>query len=310
MRTGRGVIGLLLLVIVVMAAVVVAEPAAVVVQTAGKVELQRAGRTLPVAVGTSLEVGDRLVVPAGGKAVMMYRTGKMETATSTITIQARESEQVGNLYRQTVQTIVQVATTDAAKQANRQGMIRPVAGMPSPIAPRNEIRVLDVRPTFTWNAVTGGTRYTVQVLRTDLPGARPLRFDAGADTVWTYPATEPALVPGASYQWTVATAEGRPAAPQKFRIITPEELGNVTSLLSAVSESGLDPMGDGLFLAALFYRDAGLFYEADRALARIAASGGGTGRTFHLLRGEVFDAIGDLEAASRAFQAADAEPGA
>ena len=309
MRKGRSLTGLLLLMVLVVAAVRFEEPAAMVVQKAGTVSLQRANRTLPVAVGTALEAGDRLAVATGGKVVIMYRTGKMETVTASMTIQTRQSEQVGNLYRQTLQTVVQVATSDAGRQANRQGMIRPVGGMPNPIAPRNEIRLMDVRPTFTWFSVGSDARYTVQLIRTDLPGAQPRRFEAGADTVWAYPASEPALVPGASYQWTVATSEGRPAAPQKFRVISPAELTGLTEMLASVAENGLDPMSDGLFLAALFYRDAGLFYEADRALERVAHDGGGGGRTFHLLRAEVYDAMGDLEAASRAFQAADAEPG-
>ena len=78
MRRGRSLTGLLLIVLMV-AAVRFEEPAAMVVQKAGNVELQRANRTLPVAVGTALEAGDRLVVGAGAKVVMMYRTGKMET---------------------------------------------------------------------------------------------------------------------------------------------------------------------------------------------------------------------------------------
>lgn len=285
-----------------------ADPAAVVVKKTGEVKAQREGRTLPVTVGFSLEPGDRLLVPAGAQAVLLYRTGKMATETGNVTIEARESEQVGRTFQQAAQTLTQVATTNAARQPNRQGMIRPAPGMAQPIAPRNDVAVMDVRPGFTWFAVPGAESYTIQLQRTDLAGARPERFQVGGDTTWAYPAAAPPLVPGASYRWTVAAgASGRPAAMQSFRVIGAAEYAALAERLSTVSASGVDPMGDGLFLTALWYRDAGLFYEADRALARMAADGTGGGRIFHLLRGEVWDRLGELERASEAFQAADRE---
>lgn len=305
----RSYLALLACAAALIAAVGFAEPAAVVIQMAGKVELQRAGKTVPIAVGTPLEAGDRVVVPGGSKAVLMYRTGKIETATAPVTIAARESEQVGNLYRQTMQTIAQVATTDAARQPNRQGMIRPVPGEPTPIAPRNGIRVLDVRPTFSWFAVPGAGSYMIQLRRTDVAGSRPVRFQAGMDTVWSYPTTAPPLIPGATYHWTVAAgAAGRPAQENTFRVVDGETLARVQGMLDDLTAAGVDPSADGLFVTALWYRDTGLYYEAHRALTGLAAAGG-TGRTVYLLHGEVLDRIGDLEAASRAFRAADASGG-
>ncbi|HUF50102.1 MAG TPA: hypothetical protein VMN60_04680 [Longimicrobiales bacterium] len=312
MRQRAGVAAILLVVAVMAASAIQppADPAALVVQLSGRVEVQRAGRTLPVTVGASLEAGDRLVVPAGGRAVLMYRTGKMETATSTLTIEARQSEQPSNLYRQTVQTAVAVATTDAGKQPNRQGMIRPVPGEPTPSTPRNGIKVLDVRPTFTWLAVPGATAYTIQIRRTDLDGARPVRFQhAHADTTWTYPADSPALVPGASYEWTVAAAPGgRPAVAARFRVVSAVEFDALSRMLGEFAAAGIDPMSDGLFVTALWYRETGLFYEAQRALDQMSRAGAGSGRMFHLLRGVVLDQLGDIDAASLAFQAADREP--
>jgi hypothetical protein len=300
---------LLALLVATAAAAHTAEPAAVLIQLSGRVEVERAGRTSAAAVGTSLEPGDRLIVPAGGRAVLMYRTGRMETTTSSVTIADRASEQVGNVYRQTAQTIAQVATTDASRQPNRQGMIRPIPGEAVPIAPRNDIVVLDVRPTFSWFARPGAPSYIVQLRRTDVPGARPVRFDAGPDTVWRYPADEPALLPGAAYQWTVAAGlNARPAAEAGFRIAGSAEFERLAELFTELGTAGIDPAGDGLFVTALWYSAAGLVYEADHALRRLDAQGAG-GRTFHLLRGEVYDRMGDLESASRAFRAADAESG-
>jgi hypothetical protein len=290
------------------AATVREDPAAVLVQLSGKVEVQRGSTTAAAAVGTALHAGDRLLVPGGGRAVIMYRTGRFQTATAAVTIEARQSDQPSGLYRQTLQTIAQVATTDAARQPNRQGMIRPVPGQAAPISPRNEIAVLDVRPAFVWFAVPGATSYTVQVQRTDLAGSRPLRWEVAADTTWTYPESAPPLVPGASYRWMVGS-QGRASQPESFRVVSAQDFSALTQAFEEMSASGVDPSGDGLFVAALRFRDAGLFYEAERALADMARNGSGSGRAFHLLQAEVFDRLGLLESASASFQAADREPG-
>jgi hypothetical protein len=289
------------------AAVVQNEPAAVIVQLSGKVDVQRGTRTIAGAVGTGLEAGDRVVIASGARAVIMYRTGRFESATANTTIEARQSDQPSGLYRQTLQTMAQVATSDAARQPNRQGMIRPVPGQPAGIAPRNDITVLDVRPTFLWFSVEDGPAYTVQLQRVDIEGARPMRFETGADTTWTYPASAPPLVPGAVYRWSVA-AHNRVALPQTFRIIAGAEYARLADDLAAIAASGVDPMNDALYVSALRYRDAGLYYEADRALSLLATNGSASGRAFHLLRGEVYDRLGALESASVAFQAADREP--
>jgi hypothetical protein len=189
-------------------------------------------------------------------------------------------------------------------------MIRPIEGIPAPISPRNDIPVLDVRPRFTWYSLPSAAGNIVQIRRTNFVGARPTRFEAGADTAWTYPDTAPALVPGATYEWTVGTSAGRIAAAQKFRVAAQADVAAVTAVKERLQAAGIDPATDGLFIMSLAYRDANLMYDADRALDRLAQMGSGEGRIFHLLRGAVLDAIGDLEGASREFMAADAESGA
>jgi hypothetical protein len=282
------------------------EPAAVLVQVSGQVAVQRGSQTTAAAVGTALESGDRLNVSAGGRAVIMYRTGRFQTATAPTLIEARQSDQPSGLFRETLKTMQQVATTDAARQPNRQGMIRPIPGQAAGIAPRNGIAVLDARPTFHWFSVEGGPSYTVQVQRMDVPGIAPARFEAGRDTVWSYPASAPPLVPGASYRWSIA-ANGRVGMPQEFRVVSGADYAALAEALADLTAAGSDPGGDGLFVVALRFRDAGLFYEAERALRAMHGNGSGSGRAFHLLRGEVLDRIGDLEGASASFQAADRE---
>jgi hypothetical protein len=209
-----------------------------------------------------------------------------------------------------VNTITQVASTDAAKQPNRQGMIRPVEGAAAPISPRNGIVVMSGRPQFAWYSVPGASSYTVQIRRTDEAGAKPLRFTGSKDTVWSYPVSSPALVPGAKYQWTVGAEGGRVAGLQTFRVATEDEAERITSTIKQLKDANIDPATDGLFILALAYRDAGMMYEARNALKRLEAMGDGKGRVYHLLRGDILNAIGDIDGASNEFKAADAESGA
>jgi hypothetical protein len=312
MRNGLWKLGVLLLAIFAGAAFIrwSADPAAVVVQTTGGVQVQRNGRTasVPAAVGLSLLPGDKLIVGSGGKAVLLYKTGKMQPVSQTITIADAQRDKPGNLFNQTVSTLTQVATTNARTQPNRQGMIRPIQGEATPISPRNGVKVADLHPAFTWFRLPDAKNYMLQVRRLEPMPGRPERYEAGSDTTWTYPAAATPLIPGGLYEWTVAPTNGRPATVQRFRVVGADDLARVASTMHELVTAGIDPLGDGLFLAALAYRDAGLMYDARNVLDRLGKSGA-SGRAYHLLRGEVMDALGDLDAASASFAAADAEPG-
>lgn len=290
-----------------LAAASTTEAVALLVKLQGAVAVERAGGSDSVdgAVGMQLVPGDRVVVPDGAEAVVLYRTGRLVRASTAVTIEEVAEEGSSSLFTNTVRTLGQVATTDARTQPNRQGMIRPIAGAPVPVAPRNGIKVLSVRPTFTWlPAPTSG--YTIQIRREGAAAPPPVRFNAGADTTWTWPDTEPPLVPGATYVWTVGgEGIGRVAEEQRFTVASAQDFAAVETTLAALIGSDIDPSTDGLFLAALAFRDAGLYYEAQRALRQLAAEGGGAGRSYHMLNGEVLDAIGDIESAEEAFRLAD-----
>lgn len=310
MRKGLMKSGWLLVVLMTVAAFAhfSADPAAVVVQVNGSVQIQRAGQAAtPATVGASLMAGDKVVIGNGAKAVLLYKTGKMVPTSATVTIEDAQRDKPGGLFNQTVNTLTQVATTNARTQPNRQGMIRPIQGEPTPIAPRNLIKVADLHPTFSWFEVDGATGYMVQIRRLEPFSSKPERFDAGAATSWTYPADATPLIPGGTYEWTVASSGGRPATVQRFRVVTAEDFSRIAGTLNELAAAGIDPLGDGLFLTALAYRDAGLMYEASQLLERLETSGAPAGREFYLLRGEVFDALGDLEGAAQAFASADSK---
>jgi hypothetical protein len=182
-------------------------------------------------------------------------------------------------------------------------MIRPVAGASTLLSPRNDIKVMDLRPTFAWSSVPGATSYTIQIRSED--GVTRKRFQAGVDTTWTLPAWESPLAPGVRYHWTVAPAgQGRVAEERTFRTLSADEYRAVAHGMTQLREAQLDPWSDGLFLAALVFRDEGVFYEADRALRQLDRDGAALGQAYYLLRGEVYDALGLLDEAAVAFERA------
>lgn len=288
------------------------DPVALLVKYEGDVQVQRPGAEEPLGgeVGLQLHPGDQLLVPEGGRAVFLYRTGRLVNASAAVTIEEMEDTEASSLFTNTVRTLGEVATTDARTQPNRQGMIRPIAGAPAPIAPRNEVKVLGVRPTFTWYSVPEARGYMLQLQRKGSDSSSPIRYQVGTDTTWTLPASEPPLVPGATYTWTVGgDGVGRVAAPQQFTVVGGNELAELQTQLNTLIEAGIDPAADGLFLTALAYRDAGLFYEARRALHQLEEEGDATGRAFFMLKGEVLDALGELESAEAAFRMGDSPMG-
>lgn len=288
------------------------DPVALLVKFQGDVQVQRPGaeQALDGAVGLALNAGDEVVVASGGQAVVLYRTGKLVNAAAPVVIEDVEEATSSSLFENTIRTLGQVATTDARTQPNRQGMIRPIAGAPAPIAPRNEIKVLSPRPTFTWFSVPDADGYMIQLRRQGADSPRPIRYDVGTDTTWTLPATEAPLVPGATYTWTVGgQGIGRVGESRHFTVASADDIAAIQETLDGLIDAGIDPAGDGLFLTALAYRNAGLHYEAQRAIRAIEARGDGTGPAFFQLKGDVLDALGDVEGAEAAFREADRTSG-
>lgn len=281
------------------------DPVAMVVRVTGTVQVHRAagGAAAPASVGMRLMAGDRLDVDGGAQAVLLYVSGRRETLTQSLTIAAPEQAERAGVFERTVSTLNAVASTDARQHPNRQGMIRPVAGASTLMSPRNDIKVVDLRPTFVWTAVPGATSYTIQLRSAD--GVTRKRFEVGTDTTWTMPTSAPPLAPGERYHWTVAPAgRGRVAEEHAFRTLSTAEYRALEHGMAQLRSAQLDPWSDGLFLAALVFRDEGLFYEADRALRQLETSNAALGQAYYLLRGEVYDALGMLELAAGSFERA------
>lgn len=308
MKRATMVIGLLLAGGTTLAATLQDSPTAIVARVTGTVEVHRQGGGVETAgVGTRLFVGDSLAPAEGAAATLLRQTGETQMVPAGgIVIAAPEAgDEEEALFSKTARVLAQASSSDARSQPNRQGMIRPIPGEPVQVAPRNGLTVIDPRPTFTWYRVPDATAYRIQIRRAD--GGAVRRYEVGEDTTWTLPDDAPPLVPGAEYRWTVGPAgAGRVATEQAFTIVDAGAYSEVAESLASLGGMGLDPAGDGLFLAALAYRDAGLYYEAESALEALAATDAELGADYFLLLGEIYDAMGRLDAASEAFDRADA----
>ncbi len=275
-------------------------PAAVVVSVQGAVEVILGdGAPIAAAVGTRLASGDQIIT-GGGEAVIVHATGRTQRVTETLTIPAASGDSEAGAFSRTMRVLASAATTDARGNPNRQGMIRPIPGEPVLIAPRNGLPVMDARPTFFWHSVEGATGYMIQVR--NLEGGIT-RYET-SDTTWALPTDAPDLLRGQTYAWTVApSGSGRPTREQRFLVLGGEEHGEVAGALESLAAAGLDPTGDGALMAAAVYREVGLFYDASATLAFLDEEE--LSADVFLLKGEILDALGDLEGASAAFDKAD-----
>jgi hypothetical protein len=279
-------------------------PAAVLVKLNGPVQVQIGdGAPQTATVGTRLSIGDRVIPGINASAIVVFSSGATRTLSLPTTVEAEGGGEEGDMFSRTVQVLTQAASSDARSQPNRQGMIRPVPGAPEIIGPRNDIPVRTIRPTFSWHPAEGHTEYMVQIRQ---EGSPPVRYEVGATTTWTLPDDAPALTPGEDYWWTVGPrGRGRPSREMRFQVLSLEKHDALNQQLGILLEAGLDPDGDGAFMAAVIYREAGLYYDAAAALGFLEDAGQPLGVAALLLKGEIMDAMGDLEAAQEAFDEAD-----
>jgi hypothetical protein len=279
------------------------DPVALLIRVQGEVNVRHGdGAPTPASVGEQMFVGDGLIPSAGARAILITRTGAQQVVTEQTTLEEPRGAGNPDIFARAMSTLAQAATADATA-GGRQGMIRPIPGASSLVSPRNGLLVESVRPTFQWTATTDQT-YDLMLRKLD--GGRPEIFEVGTDTVFVLPA-DVELERGAEYAWTVFVGGrrgGRPVAQQEFRVMSLEEAIDLEVYLEEISVFGLDPMGDGLFLTVVAYRDLGLFYDARDALDSVEQQAT-LSADLYLLKGEILTELGHEEAAREAFDKAD-----
>lgn len=279
------------------------DPVALVIRVQGDVDVRHgSGAPAPAAVGEQMFVGDGVVPGSGSRAILVTRTGAQRIVTEETTLD--EPRDAGNpdIFARAMRTLARAASADGST-GGRQGMIRPIPGATSLVAPRNGLLVASPTPHFEWTP-TPEQRYDLMVR--NLAGGPPLMFELGAETAFELPESD-ALERGATYAWTVFVGgreTGRPLPQQEFRVMSLEESVELEDYMDDISVFGLDPMGDGLFLTVVAYTDLGLFYDAHEALESVEREAS-LSADLYLLKGEILTEMGHEEEARAAFDRAD-----
>lgn len=278
-------------------------PAALIMQLSGDVQIRQGGAApVAAAVGARLATGDEVVPASGARAILLTRTGAQQVVTQATTVAEPRGAGNPDMFNRAIATFAQAASTDVRNLGGRQGMIRPIPGEPTLVAPRNGLTVTTGHPTFSWMGTEGKDSYTIQIR--NKAGGRPQRFQV-TGTTFTLPNDAEALEPGATYAWTVAPDGGRAASEDSLKIIGSYESEELNATLSEVSALGMDPMGDGAFLTVIIYRDLNLFYDAAQTLKSVEETSAMSAELY-LLKGEILAELGQEAEARKAFETADA----
>lgn len=283
---------------------------ALISQFRGDVKVVRAvgGGELPARVGLRLQVGDQVEVARGSRAVLLFNNGRLVTATTPLTVAPVGGAGAAEVYDRAARALAAAERQERPKEAGGAG--RPPPAVAYPLAPGFGSAVVAQRPTFLWQLQEGTEAYLVQIR--SAAGGAPIRFQVSAAGSWTLPDSVIPLERGGEYLWTVvALPGGRIAGEARFRVLDDEDAAAVAAFHEALADAGVDPRGDGLLVAAMFYADLGLLHEAGEALEILVAGTSPRDRDpiVDLLHAQVLQALGRTAEAAEAFERAGRDRG-
>jgi len=295
------------------AAAALAEPLAVIAAVKGRVEVTpaRGGPAVRASFGRALERGDRISVPAGGAATVVFDDGSVvnldEKSSLTVGGRAAAKPKTGGAPGLPGEVYANV-TRFVAGGSRETGLVAlsSLRGgsdvIPLILEPR-KTELPDGRPAFRWRAVEGATRYRVAVSGDQ--GELWSREATG--TTLDYPADAPALAAGGDFLWEVrALAEqGELRREASYVHVLPEdEARTVRGALARIGESaGGTEAPAARFLSGSYlsgrglYRDAAVQFEA---LSRLSPDSPAP----HEALGNVYRAVGLMDLAAAEYQRA------
>ena len=242
-------------------------------------------------------------VARGSRAVLLFNNGRLVTATTTLTVAPVGGAGAAEVHDRAARAMAAAERLERPKESG--GVGRPPPAVAYPLAPGFGSAVLAQHPTFAWQLQEGTERYLVQIR--PAAGGAPIRFQVAEAGSWTLPDTAPPLQRGGAYLWTVvALPGGRIAGEARFRVMDAADVAAVAAFHAALDEAGVDPQGDGLLIAAMFYTDIGLLHEAGDALDRVVAGTSLEERdpVVDLLHAQVLASLGRTAEAAEAFERA------
>jgi hypothetical protein len=242
-------------------------------------------------------------VAPGSRAVLLFNNGRLVTATTPLTVAAVGGAGASEVHDRAARTLASAQRLERPQDAG--GVGRPPPAVAYPLAPGFGSAVLAQRPTFSWQLQEGSERYLIQIR--PAAGGAPVRFQVAEAGSWTLPGTAAPLERGGEYLWTVvALPGGRIAGEARFRVMDGDDVAAVAAFHAALAEAGVDPQGEGLLVAAMFYADIGLLHEAGAAMEMLVAGTPLAERdpVVDLLHAQILQALGRTAEAAEAFDRA------
>jgi hypothetical protein len=278
---------------------------ALVSQVRGEVKVRRAGQEaeLPAKVGLRLADGDHVDVARGSRAVLLFSNGRLVTASTSLVVAPVGGAGADEIYTRAARSLEAAKAQERPKAGG--GVGRPPPAGAYPLFPAFGTAVTADRPTFEWQPQDGAEGYLVQIRA--LAGGTPLRFRVTGAGPWSLPDSAAPLDRGAEYAWTVVPMPGgRFGGEERFRVMDASTLEELGSFHDALTDAGVDPEGDGLLVAAMFFADLGLLFDAERSLARLAEGTAESDRDpiVDLLHAQVLERLGRTAEATAAFDRA------
>jgi len=296
---------------------VLADPVAVIASVKGKVEVtsSRGGTPQRAAFGRALERGDRIAVSPGGAATLFFNDGNViEVAEkSTLTVGGRiASKSGGGSGAPGIPGEVYASVTRFVAGGSRETGLVALSELrsapaeqdaPFLIGPRRTALLTD-RPSFSWRAVTGATRYRVTVSSAD-QGELWSREVQGL--ALPFPAEAAPLVAGGEYLWDVEAFSDVKSLRREssvFQVLAATQAEAVRVNLGRIRDSaGGDENAAAQFLAGSYLSGLGLFLDATEhfgALCRLTP----TSPAPHEALGTVYTKVGLMDLAAAEFQQA------
>jgi len=294
-----------------LAASAAADPLAVLAAIKGRVQVARGSATARAAgFGSALERGDRVIVPAGGSATVFFNDGNVvelaEKSSITIGGQVASKPRLGpgGELSSEVYSNVSRFVTGGSAQTGLVAMAR-VRGTdtstPILLAPRNT-GVLASRPSFSWRAVEGATRYRLAI--SDDQGARWSRETTAL--ALDYPADAESLAAGGEYLCELEALSDHGSLrteSSSFEVLRAADAGAVLASLERIRATAGAESPAGHFLAGSYLFGHRLYDDAARhfqALARLSPESSAP----HNALGKVYQDQGLMDLAAEEFHRA------
>ncbi len=263
----------------------------------GDIQITHPGKTPErAAVLQSLYAGSRVQVSRGAAATVVFTDGSR-----AVTIDEKNSPFEIKPAARTAGRLKEAAGTLVGKKSPSNFVALAVRGKsrgPTLLAPR-ETKLLTAAPRFQWIGMEG------QPSAVRVSGAAGVIWSAEnvVETQIVYPASAPALQPGAAYSWS-AERRGVTAENASFALLGAADARAVKERLAEIDAADGVSRTTRAVLKGSFLLSRELYYDARETLLE-AAKNDPQEPTLYFLLGEVYDKTGLKNLAQEAYSEAE-----